>query len=93
MNRRIVRNSFVVATDIHYPTDSGLIGDGLRTIVATARRLAGLLGVGGWRQHRHLLRAVKKHLRAINRIAAGKGRPPKPCCAWPTSPWIPRAKW
>jgi transposase, IS5 family len=67
-------DSFVVATDIHYPTDSGLIGDGLRTIVATARRLAGLLGVGGWRQHRHLHRVVKKHLRAINRIAAGKGR-------------------
>jgi hypothetical protein len=67
-------DSFVVATDIHYPTDSGLIGDGLRTIVAAARRLAALLGVGGWRQHRHLLRAVKKHLRAINRIAAGKGR-------------------
>ncbi len=67
-------DSFVVAADIHYPTDSGLIGDGLRTIVATARRLAGLLGVGGWRQHRHLLRAVKKHLRTINRIAAGKGR-------------------
>jgi len=67
-------DSFVVATHIHYPTDSSLIGDGLRTLVATARRLAGLLGVGGWRQHRHLLRAVKKHHRAINRIAAGKGR-------------------
>jgi transposase, IS5 family len=67
-------DSFVVATDIHYPTDSGLIGDGLRTIVPTARRLAGLLGQSGWRQHRHLLHTVKKHLRAINRIAAGKGR-------------------
>jgi transposase, IS5 family len=66
-------DSFVVATDIHYPTDSGLIGDGLRTILATARRLAGLLGVGGWRQHRHLLRTIKKRLRDINRIAAGKG--------------------
>jgi len=72
--RTVRGDTFVVATDIHYPTDSGLIGDGLRTIVATARRLAGLLEVGGWRQHRHLLRAVKKHLRAINRIAAGKGR-------------------
>ena len=67
-------DSFVVATDVHYPTDSSLIGDGLRTIVPTAKRLAGLLGVGGWRQHGHLLRAVKKHLRAINRIAASKGR-------------------
>jgi IS5 family transposase len=67
-------DSFVVATDIHYPTASGLIGDGLRTIVATARRRAVLLGQGGWRQHRHLLRTVKGHLRVINRIAAGKGR-------------------
>jgi hypothetical protein len=67
-------DSFVVAADFHSPTDSGLIGDGLRTKVATARRLAGLLGAGGWRQHRHLLRTAKKHLRTINRIAAGKVR-------------------
>ena len=49
-------DSFVVATDIHYPTDSSLIGDGLRAILATARRLAGRLGQNGWRQHKHLLR-------------------------------------
>jgi IS5 family transposase len=67
-------DSFVVATDIHYPTDSRLIGAGLRTIVPTARRLAGLLGQSGGRQHRHLLQTVKTHLRVINRIAAGKGR-------------------
>ena len=67
-------DSFVVATDVHYPTDSSLIGDGLRTILATARRLAGLLGRSGWRQHKHLLRVLKEQLRAINRIAASKGR-------------------
>jgi IS5 family transposase len=66
-------DSFVVAADIHYPTDSGLIGDGLRVIIRTSRRLAALLGQPGWRQHDHLRRVVKKHLRAINRIAAGKG--------------------
>jgi hypothetical protein len=67
-------DSFVVATDVHYPTDSSLIGDGLRTIVATARRLAGLLGHRGWRQHKHLLRSLKGQLRTLNRIAASKGR-------------------
>ncbi len=41
--------SFVPATNIHYPTDSSLIGDGLRTIVPLAVRLARLLGLGGWR--------------------------------------------
>jgi transposase, IS5 family len=67
-------DSFVVAADIHYPTDSGLIGDGLRTIIRTSRRLADLLGQAGWRQHDYLRRTVKKNLRIINKIAAGKGR-------------------
>jgi hypothetical protein len=67
-------DSFVVTADIHYPTDSGLIGDGLRIIIRTSRRLAGLLGQAGWRQHNHLRHVVKAHLRTINRIAAGKGR-------------------
>src|SRR6185312_11286946 len=67
-------DSFVVATNIHYPTDSSLIGDGLLRIVPLAVRLADLMKVGGWRQHKHLLRAVKRPLRAINRIAAKKGR-------------------
>ena len=47
-------DSFVPATNIHYPTDSSLIGDGLRTIVPLAVRLARLLGLGGWRQRRTL---------------------------------------
>ena len=46
--------SFVPATNIHYPTDSSLIGDGLRTIVPLAVRLARLLGLGGWRQRKTL---------------------------------------
>jgi transposase, IS5 family len=66
-------DSFVVAANIHYPTDSALIGDGLRVLIRTSRRLAALLGQPGWRQHKHLRRVVKKHLRTINRIAAGKG--------------------
>ncbi len=67
-------DSFVVAADIHYPTDSGLIGDGLRTIIRTSQRLADLLSQAGWRQHSHLRQVVKTHRRTINRIAAGKGR-------------------
>ena len=39
-------DSFVVATDIHYPTDSGLIGDGLRTIVRDGAAPGGPPGAG-----------------------------------------------
>ena len=66
-------DSFVVATNVHYPTDSSLIGDGLRRIVPLAVKLAHHFGIDGWRQHKHLLRAVKQQLRALNRIAARKG--------------------
>ena len=54
--------------------DDGKIVRSSFMIVATARRLAELLGHGGWRQHKHLLRSLKTQLRAINRIAASKGR-------------------
>lgn len=70
-------DSFVVKTNIHYPTDSSLIGDGLRLIMPVVVRLASLLGVDGWRQNKYLLRAVKKQLRVVNRIAASKGRDSK----------------
>ena len=47
-------DSFVVETNIHYPTESSLIRDGLRKILTLGASLAFLLGVGGWRQHKPL---------------------------------------
>jgi hypothetical protein len=66
-------DSFIVETNIHYPTESSLIRDGLRKALELAVMLASLLGVGGWRQHRHLYRKVKRLVREIDRIAARKG--------------------
>jgi transposase, IS5 family len=66
-------DSFVVETNIHYPTDSSLIRDGLRKVLCLAAALAGLFGLDGWRQHKHLLRKAKKLVRKIERIAARKG--------------------
>ncbi len=66
-------DSFVVETNIHYPTESSLIRDGLRKILTLGASLAFLLGVGGWRQHKHLDRKAKKLARQIERIAARKG--------------------
>ena len=46
-------DSFVIETDIHYPTDSSLIVDGIRKIVELSEPLAKSRGLSGWRQHAH----------------------------------------
>ena len=66
-------DSFVAETNIHYPTDSSLIRDGLRKITRLAADLAALVGSAGWRQHEHLFRKAKKLARDIDRVAAKKG--------------------
>jgi len=71
--RTVRGDSFVAGTNIHYPTDSSLIGDGLRKVLSLVATLAGLFGLDGWRQHKHLQRKAKKLVRKIERIAARKG--------------------
>jgi hypothetical protein len=66
-------DSFVVETNIHYPTDSSLIVDGVRKIIELSEPLATSRVLSGWRQHTQLLKAVKSVARRIARIAAKKG--------------------
>jgi hypothetical protein len=66
-------DSFVAQTNVHFPTDNSLIGDGLRKILGLATTLAERFGEDGWRQHKHLYRKAKRLSRAIERIAARKG--------------------
>lgn len=67
-------DSFVVQSNIHYPTDSSLIGDGLRKILEIAPKLADLFNQKGWRQHAHLRKKLKKILCKISKITAAKGK-------------------
>ena len=65
-------DSFVVETDIHYPTESGLINDGMRKIVPLCSKLAEAIGLPGWRQSKHLLKRIKECARTISQISASK---------------------
>jgi transposase, IS5 family len=65
-------DSFVVETDVHYPTESSLIGDGLRKIIPLCILLASEIGQPGWRQSKHLIKRVKEHLRTIAQISCSK---------------------
>jgi hypothetical protein len=66
-------DAFVAETNVHYPTESSLILDGLEKLLTLGPNLADDLGVTGWRQHESLLRKAKKAARRIGRIAQAKG--------------------
>ena len=72
--RNLRADSFVMETNIHYPTESSLIRDGLRKILEICSELAVGDSIVGWRQHEHLWKRVKKLAREIDRIAAKKGK-------------------
>jgi len=65
-------DSFVVETNIHYPTESSLIGDGLRKVVRLAAELAVAHGRPGWRQHEHLLKNIKDIVREVSQASRSK---------------------
>jgi IS5 family transposase len=67
-------DTFVVETNIHYPTESTLIEDGLGKVVTLAAALAELHGQRGWRQHEHLLQNVKEIVRQISRASRAKSK-------------------
>lgn len=69
---RVRADSFVVETDIHYPTESSLIGDGMRKIIPLCIELATEINQSGWRQGKHLLKRVKVHVRTISQVSASK---------------------
>ena len=66
-------DSFVVETDIHYPTESSLIVDGTRKVIELCVKLCEAYDTIGWRQHEHLLKKVKQTARQIARISSRKG--------------------
>lgn len=66
-------DSFVMETQIHFPSESTLIRDGVEKIISICVPLAEAGDVSGWRQHEHLWKRVKRASREIDRIAGKKG--------------------
>ena len=67
-------DTFVVETNIHHPTESTLIEDGLGKVVTLAAELAAVHGQPGWRQHEHLLQKVTEIVREISRASRAKSQ-------------------
>ncbi len=68
-------DSFVVETDVHYPTDVNLLWDAMRCLLRETGRAAGRHAVGGWRQWRHLSGEVRKLFNRVRSTRRAKRRP------------------
>ncbi len=71
--KQVRGDTFVVETNVHYPTESTLIGDGLRKILKLAAELAKEHGIAGWRQHEQLHKSVRAQIREIGQAGRSKG--------------------
>ena len=70
--RRMRVDTTVVETNIHHPTDSTLLGDGIRVLTRTMKKITEIVGAVGTKL-RDRSRSVKLRLFEIARIARAKG--------------------
>ena len=72
--RKMRLDTTVVETNIHYPTDSNLLGDGVRVLIRAMKRIAEIAGQQG-AQLRDRSRSVKLRVLEIGRVVRTKGGP------------------
>jgi transposase, IS5 family len=72
VGRRMRVDTTVVETDIHHPTDSTLLGDGVRVLTRIMRKITNIAGAAGTKL-RDRSRSVKLRLLEIGRVARAKG--------------------
>src|SRR5664279_5084845 len=72
--RKMRLDTTVVETNIHYPTDSNLLGDGVRVLIRAMKRI-GEIAVQQGAKLRDRSRSVKFRILEIGRIARTRGGP------------------
>ncbi len=61
-------DSFVVETDVHYPTDTNLLFDAVRKMIFLIAIICSETGITEWRQSHHNILKAKRMLRSIQKL-------------------------
>ena len=61
-------DSFVVETNVHYPTDINLLFDAIRKVIFLIWQLCGELGILGWRSSADNIKKVKKLFHKVRKL-------------------------
>ena len=94
-------DSFVVETNVHYPTDINLLLDAMRKVITLTAQWCDQRGMSAWRQHAFNLRQVKRLMRSAQnkkraraktaeqqeKTRPSSNKPIKPCSIAPSTTW------
>lgn len=67
-------DSFVVETNVHFPTDIGLLYDALRKGIQLTRKACDIAGISEWRQSSYNIRCIKQACRKAQKSKRGGGK-------------------
>jgi IS5 family transposase len=67
-------DSFVVETNVHYPTDINLLCDAMRKVITLTSDLYDRYGLSDWRQSQHNLKHVKRLMRTAQNKKRSKAK-------------------
>jgi hypothetical protein len=67
-------DSFVVESNVHFPTDYNLLWDSARKSLAMVTKLQEKHGLPGWRKIKNWRRDLKNKMRALGRVCASGGK-------------------
>ena len=70
-------DSFVVETNVEYPTDITLLFDAIRKAMTLTSRLCLIFGISGWRQLDHSIKKIKRLLRKIQNLKRSNSKDAK----------------
>ncbi len=71
-------DSFVVETDVHFPTDIHLLYDAIRKVIETSHSLAQSYDLPDWRQYRHHIRRFKQQYRQAQQLKRSRRHDSQP---------------
>jgi IS5 family transposase len=69
-------DSFVVETDVHFPTDINLLFDAFRKMVTLISQLCGKLDIWGWRNSSDNIKKVKKLFHKVRKMKHSNSKDP-----------------
>lgn len=70
-------DSFVVETDVHFPTDINLLFDAVRKVIQQTAQLSERHGFSDWRQHTFNVKQVKRLMRIVQKKKRASGKSPE----------------